>query len=237
MSASPDRGCPGIGMHSCIPSLRTEGKICRSLAAAAAALGAPPPVQSWNSYRDWRTGLEKATRELSTNVTVRTPQPSSVRATAQPKVPAGWEPQSGCGRPQQQAAGVAEGSTQPKGQSWRHATQVMGVQAVSKKPHRTPAKAACLPQSVLSQLWGSLLRRNVFHTCPATSHGQLLLHCQASTICAKRAQLPAPIPSRRQAALRATHSQLWVSCRKLESPRMRSKEPWLLLDSHAGTYR
>jgi hypothetical protein len=59
-----------------------------SASAAACALGWPPPWQSAKVYSDWRTGLLYDTRELSTNVTVRTPHPSSVRATAQPRVPA-----------------------------------------------------------------------------------------------------------------------------------------------------
>lgn len=53
----------------------TPGKIFLSRSAAQAALGLPPLRQSSNSKSGWRTGLEKETREESTNVIVRTPQP------------------------------------------------------------------------------------------------------------------------------------------------------------------
>jgi hypothetical protein len=52
------------------------------------AFGFPPSRQSSKLNRDWRTGLEKATRLLSTKVMWRTPQARRVRATEHPSVPA-----------------------------------------------------------------------------------------------------------------------------------------------------
>ena len=53
-----DKACPGIGIVISTPDAETEGKMALSLAAAAAAFGAPPPWQSSNSYRLCLTGLE-----------------------------------------------------------------------------------------------------------------------------------------------------------------------------------
>jgi hypothetical protein len=80
---------PGMGIENWCASALTLGKMRSSAAAAAAALGRPPSRQSANSYSDWRTGLEYATRPLSTSVMRRTPHPSSTRATTQPRVPDG----------------------------------------------------------------------------------------------------------------------------------------------------
>ena len=81
-------GWPGMGMVRETPWLTAPGKIWRILLAAASAFGVPPCRQSSNSYRDCRTGLEKATLELSTKVMCRTPHPSKILATAHPRVPA-----------------------------------------------------------------------------------------------------------------------------------------------------
>lgn len=77
-----------MGMLNWCPEACTLGKMRRSAWAAASALGRPPSRQSLNSYRLWRTGLENATRPLSTNVMWRMPHPSSTLATAHPSVPA-----------------------------------------------------------------------------------------------------------------------------------------------------
>mmetsp|Transcript_41640 Transcript_41640/g.93959 ORF Transcript_41640/g.93959 Transcript_41640/m.93959 type:complete len:388 (+) Transcript_41640:229-1392(+) len=87
-SAPAMRACPGMGIVSAKPSAATPGKMRLSAAAAHAALGFPPPSQSANSKSDCRVGLEKLTVPLSTSVKLRTPQPSRVRLTAQPSVPA-----------------------------------------------------------------------------------------------------------------------------------------------------
>mmetsp|Transcript_566 Transcript_566/g.2190 ORF Transcript_566/g.2190 Transcript_566/m.2190 type:complete len:243 (-) Transcript_566:998-1726(-) len=83
-----DTGCPGIGMDISTPVALTEGNIRARASAAAVALGLPPARQSLNSNKLCRTGLEKLTFPLSTNVNSRTPQPSKHRATLQPSVPA-----------------------------------------------------------------------------------------------------------------------------------------------------
>lgn len=56
-------------------SLTTPGKIFFSFSAAVAAFGFPPFWESSNSKSDCLTGFEYETVELSTNVTVLTPQP------------------------------------------------------------------------------------------------------------------------------------------------------------------
>mmetsp|Transcript_22658 Transcript_22658/g.51832 ORF Transcript_22658/g.51832 Transcript_22658/m.51832 type:complete len:387 (-) Transcript_22658:233-1393(-) len=81
-------GWPGIGMPMRRAPACTHGKMRRSAAAAASALGVSPPMQSSKVKSDCRTGLEYATTPLSTKVMVRTPQPRRQRATAQPSVPA-----------------------------------------------------------------------------------------------------------------------------------------------------
>mmetsp|Transcript_32296 Transcript_32296/g.84850 ORF Transcript_32296/g.84850 Transcript_32296/m.84850 type:complete len:242 (-) Transcript_32296:278-1003(-) len=88
ISACTVSACPGMGIVSSCAAAFTPGKMRRSAAAAASALGLPPSAQSANSKSDWRTGLEYETRPLSTNVTLRTPHPSRQRATLQPSVPA-----------------------------------------------------------------------------------------------------------------------------------------------------
>ena len=56
--------------------------------AAACAFGVLPLTQSLKVKSVCRTGFEYDTTPESTNVIVRTPQPSRQRATAQPSVPA-----------------------------------------------------------------------------------------------------------------------------------------------------
>ena len=87
-ASSPTTGCPGMGTAITTPCALTPGKTRVRFAAAASAFSLPPSRQSANSNSDWRAGLEKDTRPESTNVNARTPQPSRVRATAHPSVPA-----------------------------------------------------------------------------------------------------------------------------------------------------
>ena len=60
-SSAGESGWPGMGMLMDTPVAATLGKIARSAAAAASALGEPPSRQSSNLYSDCRTGLENAT--------------------------------------------------------------------------------------------------------------------------------------------------------------------------------
>lgn len=77
-----------MGMLMSCPAACTEGKMSTRAAAAACALGLPPPRQSANWNKLCRTGLLYDTRAASTKVMWRTPQANRHLATAQPSVPA-----------------------------------------------------------------------------------------------------------------------------------------------------
>ena len=87
VSDSPT-ACPGIGIAMRWAFAATDGKMRFKASAAACALGVSPLMQSSKLNSVWRTGLEYETTPASTNVMLRTPQPSRHRATAQPSVPA-----------------------------------------------------------------------------------------------------------------------------------------------------
>mmetsp|Transcript_106411 Transcript_106411/g.300934 ORF Transcript_106411/g.300934 Transcript_106411/m.300934 type:complete len:322 (-) Transcript_106411:269-1234(-) len=80
-------GCPGIGISSSTASASASGITALTASHAATAFDRPCAASSCVK-RLWRTGLDKETLPLSTNVMRLTPQPISVRARWQPSVPA-----------------------------------------------------------------------------------------------------------------------------------------------------
>mmetsp|Transcript_131342 Transcript_131342/g.379959 ORF Transcript_131342/g.379959 Transcript_131342/m.379959 type:complete len:279 (+) Transcript_131342:738-1574(+) len=80
-------GCPGMGISASTLSTSASGITALTASAAALALGRDSAA-SWCVKRLCRTGFDNETRPESTKVILRTPQPMSVLATPQPRVPA-----------------------------------------------------------------------------------------------------------------------------------------------------